>query len=82
MKKNFDTSLKTVCGKTNTDNSVLKEQIVQKATELCKIIKLAPEERKSVTFWTEDIPELVCVAEYKNNNGLISFNLDYSQSTL
>ena len=36
-----------------------------------------------VVFWTDDIPELICVAKFsKNENKELIYELDFSQSTL
>ena len=37
----------------------------------------------TVTFWTEDFPELICVARFnKDDKGNIFYELDFSESTL
>lgn len=53
----------------------------EKAEQLTKTMII--ENDVMVTFWTEDIPELICIATFsKNTNGNITYNLDFSQSTL
>ncbi len=53
------------------------------ANELIKYVELRDGEELEVVFWTEDIPELICIAKIsKNEFGLPVYTLDYSQSTL
>ena len=54
-----------------------------KANEIIKYVELDDGEELEVVFWTEDIPELICIAKIsKNEFGLPVYTLDYSQSTL
>ncbi len=54
-----------------------------KANEVIKYVELSEGEELEVVFWTEDIPELICIAKIsKNEFGLPMYTLDYSQSTL
>lgn len=54
-----------------------------KANELIKTIELEPGEEMQVVFWTEDISELIGTAKItKNDVGLMTYSLDYSQTTL
>ncbi len=54
-----------------------------KANEVIKYVELRDGEELEVVFWTEDIPELICIAKIsKNEFGLPVYTLDYSQSTL
>lgn len=54
-----------------------------KANEIIKYVELDDGEELEVVFWTEDIPELICIAKIsKNEFGLPMYTLDYSQSTL
>ena len=40
-------------------------------------------ENIEVIFWTNDFPELICVAKFsKNKNKELIYELDFSQSTL
>ena len=41
------------------------------------------EPTKSVSFWTSDFPELICIGYFfKDKEGNIHYDLDFSQSTL
>ena len=41
------------------------------------------EPTKSVSFWTSDFPELICIGNFfKEKDGNIHYDLDFSQSTL
>ena len=61
----------------------LKTMCNDKSNELIKTIELEKGEEIQIVFWTEDIPELIGVAKViKNDNGLISYSMDYSLTTL
>ncbi len=54
-----------------------------KANELIKSVDLEYGEEMQVLFWTEDISELIGVANItKNESGLMTYSMDYSLSTL
>ena len=61
----------------------LQSRCNDKANELIKTLSLEPEEEMQVVFWTEDIPELIGIANItKNDSGLMSYSMDYSSSTI
>lgn len=54
-----------------------------KANELIKSVELENGEEMQVVFWTEDLPELIGIANItKNDAGLMTYSMDYSQTTL
>lgn len=68
------------------DDSFEKLQTLcnDKANELLKNIELETGEEMIVVFWTTDIfAELIGVAKIgKNNSGMMTYSLDFSESTL
>lgn len=60
---------------------------MEKLENLCKekaerMVKKMTEETE-VSFWTADIPELICIAKFcKGVDGGFYYSLDFSQSTL
>lgn len=51
----------------------------------CQRQSLFPEgsSKVEVSFWTEDVPELICVGTFsKKRDGSVSYRLDFSESTL
>lgn len=64
-------------------NTSIKEQCESKAAELSKNLEISIGEEINIPFWTEDFPELICVAKFqKNEFGDILYMFDYSLSTL
>lgn len=62
---------------------LLKSLCDDKSNELVNSIELNVGEKLEVVFWTDDIPELICVSKFtKDTFGMISYQLDFSQSTL
>lgn len=54
-----------------------------KSNELIKSIELKDGEELEVVFWTTDFPELIGVSTItKNESGLLTYSLDFSESTL
>lgn len=54
-----------------------------KANELIKTLSLEKGEEMQVVFWTEDIPELIGIANITiNDAGLMTYSMDYSLTTL
>ena len=61
----------------------LKAMCNDKAYELKESIDLEKGDKLQVVFWTEDIPELIGVADFfKNENDLIVYSIDYSSRTI
>lgn len=68
-------------GKVSDSMEKLTNHCKEKAALLAKSMSNNTEE--IVTFWTGDIPELICVGKFsKSTDGKIVYNLDFSQSTL
>lgn len=71
------------CGKTTNSFEELKALSEQHANELKLQLNIAAHEKATVTFWTEDFPELICIGTFeKDDSGETIFILDFSESTL
>lgn len=71
------------CGKKYDDIETLKVLCKKEAEQLLKAMEIPNGAKISIPFWTEDIPELICVGIfYKGENGEICYELDYTESTL
>ena len=71
------------CGKTTDDFNLLETLCKEKAEQLAQTIQISEQDTISIPFWTTDFPEMICVGLfYKNKNGEICFELDFSQSTM
>ena len=70
-------------GKHSDSFEYLKSLTEEKAKEISNSLIIENGNKKSVTFWTEDIPELIAVVNYeKNQNGDVIYVIDYLQTTL
>ncbi len=66
-------------GKVSDSMEKLEQLCQEKAEKMAKTMTGNAE----VSFWTADIPELICVAEFnKGEDGKCTYKLDFSQSTL
>mgnify|MGYP006382986537 CR=1 FL=1 len=71
------------CGKVTDSLEVLKSICMEKSEELTTQVEVSNQSATTVAFWTEDFPELICVARFnKNDEGKIVYELDFSESTL
>ena len=71
------------CGKVTDSFEGLKSICLEKSEELKTKVELSNQSATTVTFWTEDFPELICVARFKKDDkGNIVYELDFSESTL
>lgn len=71
------------CGKTMNSFEELKALCEQHANQLKLQLNISAHEKTIVTFWTEDVPELICIGTFeKDNSGETIFILDFSESTL
>lgn len=70
-------------GKHSDSFEYLKSLTEEKAKEISSSLHIESGNKKIVTFWTEDIPELIAVVNYeKKQNGDVIYVIDYSQTTL
>lgn len=70
-------------GKHGDSPEYLKSLSIQKAESLCSTINLEKGEKKEIPFWTNFSSELIAVATFaKKDNGEVTYEFDYSQSTL
>ena len=79
-KKEMSMSVGTV-----EDSSETLERLCNdKSIELLKTVELSEGEEMDVVFWTGGyIPELICRSIFKKNeSGLLSYSLDFSECTL
>jgi len=82
-KENSHTEISIECGKTTDNFEKLEMLCKEEAKKLSETIDFSNLEVVSVPFWTSDFPELICVGSFsRNENGLIVYELDFSQSTL
>ena len=83
-KRNMNNSNQQICiGKTTDSFEVLKKLCEEKAKSLLLTMDFSSEPTKSVSFWTSDFPELICIGIFfKEKEGNIHYDLDFSQSTL
>ena len=70
-------------GKVSDNMETLEKLCNEKAEQMAKTMAINSGESQEVSFWTGDIPELICVGKFvKGNDGKTTYNLDFSQSTL
>ncbi len=70
-------------GSVSDTKESLAIQCYDKSIEMLYSIHLTKNEKHNVVFWTSDIGELICVAKFMaNNDGIVSFSLDFTESTL
>ena len=68
-------------GKVSDNMETLEKLCNEKAGQMSKTMNITSE--TEITFWTGDIPELICIGIFKKDaDGKVSYNLDFSQSTL
>uniref|UniRef100_A0AB33JFG1 Uncharacterized protein n=1 Tax=Prevotella sp. GTC17260 TaxID=3236796 RepID=A0AB33JFG1_9BACT len=80
---NSNQGLSIKCGKTTNSFEELKTLCEKEADKLLKTMDFSIQSTISATFWTKDIPELICVGTFlKKESGEISYDLDFSQTTL
>lgn len=65
------------------DYAELQEMAKQRASELVSTLGLNPNEFCEISFWTNGVPELICITRFEcDANGDVSYVCDDSQSTL
>ncbi len=75
--------LSVYIGKVNDNFESLQVMCNDKVNELMKAVKLEHGEEMQVVFWTEDFTELIGTANITMNaDGLMTYSLDYSLTTL
>lgn len=75
--------LSVACGNTTDSFEMLEQLCKKKAEQLSRKLVFGSVSTIKVPFWTENFPELICVGTFtKQENGEITYNLDFSQSTL
>lgn len=71
------------CGNRMDNFEHLKQLCLLEAEKLIDHIDFSDSNNVKIPFWTKDIPELICVGTfYKDEDGAVTFDLDFSQSTL
>lgn len=59
------------------------EKLEQLCNEKAEQMATTMTENVEISFWTADIPELICIAKFcKGEDGKYAYTLDFSQSTL
>lgn len=84
VKKSPKCSITIELGSSTDGLQVLKPMCNDTINHLAKTLDLKDGEEQEVVLWTSfGIPELIGIATIsKNNDGLITYSIDYSQSTL
>ena len=81
--KNYNQEKSVKCGKTTDSIETLTKLCNEEAAKLAATIKNSTQSIEEVAFWTEDIPELICIGKFsKDANGSVVYQLDFSSSTL
>ena len=76
------TDISIKCGKTTDSFEKLQMLCKEEAEKLLETIEIS-NQTISVSFWTSDIPELICVGNFsRETSDLIRYELDFSQPTL
>lgn len=71
------------CGKVRDGFDALTTLCEKEAQKLCTQLDIQPNTTVEVSFWTKDFPELIGVGRFTaNENGNITFVLDYSETIL
>lgn len=70
------------CGNAGDSFESLKKLCEEEAKKLSETLEMAHGCVKEITFWTSDIPELICVGTFTKSDNCVIYELDYSQSTL
>lgn len=71
------------CGTINDSFDDLKKLCENKAEKLLETIDVSNPENTHVAFWTTGVAELICIANFfKDEDGAIHYELDFTQSTL
>lgn len=83
-RNNMNNSSKQICiGKTTDSFEMLKKLCEEKAKSLLPTLDFSSKSTKSVSFWTSDFPEIICIGNFfRGKDGNIHYDLDFSQSTL
>jgi len=81
--EDYQDEISVHCGKV-TDSMENLETLCHKEAEKLSTSLAIPEGGEvSVSFWTSDFPELICVGRFrKDEKGTIAYDLDFSESTL
>lgn len=70
------------CGNAEDSFESLKKACEEEAKKLCESLNVVPGEVVEIPFWTSDFPELICVGRFSKSDDVITYKLDYSESTL
>lgn len=70
------------CGNAEDSIESLKKTCEEEAKKLCVSLSLAQGEVVEIPFWTSDFPELICVGRFSKSDDIVTYELDYSESTL
>lgn len=80
---NSNQELSIKYGKTTNSFEELQTLCEKEADKLLKTMDFSLQSTISIAFWTTDIPELICIGNFlKKESGEVSYDLDFSQTTL
>lgn len=78
-----NSELEIYCGNVDDNFDTLKKVCEAEASKLSVSLSVKSGEILEIPFWTDDIPELICVGKFfLSDNGCVKYDLDFSQSTL
>lgn len=80
----IDSGISIKLGKRNDSFDTLKRLCKEEAVKLLATIEVSTCKKVTVSFWTSYLPaELIGVAIFKKDeNGIIGYELDFSETTL
>lgn len=79
----MDNEISVHCGDVHDSIEELQELCRKEAEKLLPVMDFSSSDEITVSFWTKDFPELICVGRfYKKDGKSISYDLDFSETTL
>ncbi len=84
MKKNKQEKDRTVtCGSANDDFTRLQALCRTEADTLATALAREAADEWEIPFWTNDVPELICVGTFRRQaDGTVGYTLDFGVTTL
>ena len=70
------------CGHAEDSFEALKKACEKEANNLCVTLNLAQGDVVEIPFWTSDFPDLICVGKFSKSDKGVTYELDFSESTL
>lgn len=71
------------CGSADDNFEALKKTCETEASKLSRSLIIESGKVVEIPFWTNDIPELICIGKFAlSDKGIVEYELDFSESTL